>query len=132
MQAVKITTLNARLPEYLPSVTGHRDRYDLVFNAQGKAPYVLAWGNRAAKPASVEPDMLIPADLRKTYDMANLPQADIQDNVALGGEGRLTATSAAERESRMNTLLVWGVLIAGVILLAGMAWRIWRETQRKA
>lgn len=120
------------MPEYLPSVTGHRDRYDLVFNAQGKAPYVLAWGNGAAKPASLEPDMLIPADLRKTYDMANLPQADIQDNVALGGEGRLTATSAAERESRMNTLLVWGVLIAGVILLAGMAWRIWRETQRKA
>ncbi|UYM57115.1 MULTISPECIES: DUF3999 domain-containing protein [Leclercia] len=132
VQAVKITTLNARLPEYLPSVMGHRDRYDLVFNAQGKAPYVLAWGNGAAKPASVEPDMLIPADLRKTYDMANLPQADIQDNVALGGEERLTATSAAERESRMNTLLVWGVLIAGVILLAGMAWRIWRETQRKA
>ncbi|KLW90747.1 hypothetical protein SP99_00948 [Enterobacter sp. BIDMC92] len=132
VQAVKITTLNARLPENLPVVTGHRDRYDLVFNAQGKAPYVLAWGNGAAKPASVEPDMLIPADLRKTYDMANLPQADIQDNVALGGEGRLTATSAAERESRMNTLLVWGVLIAGVVLLAGMAWRIWRETQRKA
>jgi hypothetical protein len=66
---------------------GHRDRYDLVFNAQGKAPYVLAWGNGAAKPASVEPDMLIPADLRKTYDMANLPQADILDDVALGGEG---------------------------------------------
>ncbi|CAM6714336.1 MULTISPECIES: DUF3999 family protein [Enterobacter] len=132
VQAVKITTLNARLPEYLPSVTGHRDRYDLVFNAQGKAPYVLAWGNGAAKPAKVEPDMLIPADLRKTYDMANLPQADVVDDVALGGEARLTATSAADRESRLNTLLVWGVLIAGVILLAGMAWRIWRETQRKA
>jgi len=132
VQAVKITTLNARLPEYLPGVMGHRDRYELVFNAQGKPPYMLAWGNGAAKPAKVEPDMLIPADLRKTYDMANLPQADIQDNVTLGGEGRLTATSAAERESRMTALLVWGVLIAGVILLAGMAWRIWRETQRKA
>lgn len=132
VQAVKITTLNARLPEYLPGIIGHRDRYDLVFNAQGKAPYLLAWGNGAAKPAGVEPDMLIPAALRKTYDMANLPQADLKDNVALGGEDRLTATSAAERASKMNTLLVWGVLIAGVILLAGMAWRIWRETQRKA
>ena len=132
VQAVKITTLNARLPEYLPGVTGHRDRYDLVFNAQGKAPFVLAWGNGAAKPANVESDMLIPAELRKTYDMANLPQADVADDVALGGEARLTATSAADRESRLNTLLVWGVLIAGVILLAGMAWRIWREVQRKA
>ncbi|HCM9714929.1 DUF3999 family protein [Enterobacter cloacae complex sp. SHL012] len=132
VQAVKITTLNARLPEYLPNVIGHRDRVDLVFNAQGKAPYVLAWGNGAAKPANLEPDMLIPADLRKTYDMANLPQADIVDDVALGGEARLTATSAGEQESRMNALLVWSVLIVGVILLALMAWRIWRETQRKA
>jgi len=32
----------------------------------------------------------------------------------------------------MNALLVWSVLIVGVILLALMAWRIWRETQRKA
>jgi hypothetical protein len=132
VQAVKITTLNARLPEYLPNVIGHRDRVDLVFNAQGKAPYVLAWGNGAAKPANLEPDMLIPADLRKTYDMANLPQADIVDDVALGGEARLTATSAGEQESRMNALLVWSVLIVGVFLLALMAWRIWRETQRKA
>ena len=77
-------------------------------------------------------DHLIPADLRKTYDMANLPQADIVDDVALGGEARLTATSAGEQESRMNALLVWSVLIVGVILLALMAWRIWRETQRKA
>ena len=61
-----------------------------------------------------------------------LPQADILDNVALGGEGRLNATSAGERASWMNALLVWGVLIAGVLLLTGMAWRIWRETQRKA
>ena len=64
--------------------------------------------------------------------MANLPQADIVDDVALGGEARLTATSAGEQESRMNALLVWSVLIVGVILLALMAWRIWRETQRKA
>jgi hypothetical protein len=111
---------------------GHRDRYDLVFNAQGKRRTCSPGATAPQSLHSVEPDMLIPADLRKTYDMANLPQADILDDVALGGEARLTATSAGERESRMNALLVWGVLIAGVILLAGMAWRIWRETQRKA
>lgn len=37
VEAVKIKTLNARLPENLPGVTGQRVRYDLVFNAQGKA-----------------------------------------------------------------------------------------------
>lgn len=44
VEAVKIKTLNARLPENLPGVTGQRVRYDLVFNAQGKGPYLLAWG----------------------------------------------------------------------------------------
>jgi hypothetical protein len=50
VQAVKITTLNARLPEYLPSVTGHRDRYDLVFNAQGK--------RRTCSPGATAPQSL--------------------------------------------------------------------------
>ncbi|KZR30537.1 DUF3999 domain-containing protein [Enterobacter genomosp. S] len=132
VEAVKINALNARLPQNLPGVTGQRVRYDLVFNAQGRGPYLLAWGNGAAKPASVDMDMLIPSGLRKTYDLAALPMADTLEAVPLGGEARLTATSAAEQESRMKTLMVWGVLIAGVMLLAGMAWRIWRETQRKA
>lgn len=130
IEAVKINALNARLPENLPGVTGQRVRYDLVFNAQGKGPYLLAWGNGAAKPASVEMDMLIPSGLRKTYDLAALPMADTLEVVPLGGEARLTATSAAEQESRMKTLMVWGVLIAGVLLLAGMAWRVWREVKK--
>ncbi len=130
VEAVKINALNARLPENLPGVTGQRVRYDLVFNAQGKGPYLLAWGNGAAKPASVEMDMLIPSGLRKTYDLEALPMADTLEAVPLGGEARLTATSAAEQESRMKTLMVWGVLIAGVLLLAGMAWRVWREVKK--
>lgn len=130
VEAVKINALNARLPENLPGVTGQRVRYDLVFNAQGRGPYLLAWGNGAAKPASVEMDMLIPSGLRKTYDLEALPMADTLEAVPLGGEARLTATSAAEQESRMKTLMVWGVLIAGVLLLAGMAWRVWREVKK--
>lgn len=130
VEAVKINALNARLPQNLPGVTGQRVRYDLVFNAQGRGPYLLAWGNGAAKPASVEMDMLIPSGLRKTYDLEALPMADTLEAVPLGGEARLTATSAAEQESRMKTLMVWGVLIAGVLLLAGMAWRVWREVKK--
>ncbi len=75
--------------------------------------------------------MLIPTELRKTYDLAALPMADTLEPVPLGGEARLTATSAAEQESRMKTLMVWGVLIVGVMVLAAMAWRIWREVKRR-
>jgi hypothetical protein len=86
VQAVKITTLNARLPEYLPSVTGIATAMTWCSTRRESAVRARL-GQRRRKACSVEPDMLIPADLRKTYDMANLPQADILDDVALGGEG---------------------------------------------
>lgn len=74
--------------------------------------------------------MLIPADLRKTYDVATLPSASFNEAVKLGGESRLTATSATERESQAKRLLVWGVLIVGVALLALLAFRLWREVKK--
>ncbi len=118
------------MPEALPALSGARDSYQLVFNTQGKGPYMLAWGNRAAKKADVGLDMLIPASLRKTQEIDNLPWAIPQESVTLGGELRLTATSAAEQQSQWKTLLVWGALILGVAVLAFMAWRIWREVKK--
>ncbi|MDW4799740.1 DUF3999 domain-containing protein, partial [Escherichia coli] len=85
---------------------------------------------RAAKKADVGLDMLIPASLRKTQEIDNLPWAIPQESVTLGGELRLTATSAAEQQSQWKTLLVWGALILGVAVLAFMAWRIWREVKK--
>ncbi|CBG87229.1 DUF3999 domain-containing protein [Citrobacter rodentium] len=130
VEAVRITTINARLPETLPAVSGARDSYQLVFNAQGKGPYMLAWGNRAAIRADIELDRLIPASLRKTHALNDLPWAIPQQSVTPGGEARLSATSAAERQSQWQTLLVWGALILGVAVLALMAFRIWREVKK--
>lgn len=130
VEAVRMTTINARLPERLPALSGARDSYQLVFNTQGKGPYMLAWGNRAAQKADIGLDLLIPASLRKTQDIDSLPGAMPQDDVALGGEARLTATSAAEQQSQWKTVLVWGALIFGVAVLALMAWRIWREVKK--
>lgn len=130
VDAIKMTPVNARMPENLPTLSGVRDRYQLVFNSQGKGPYMLAWGNRAAQKADIGLDMLIPASLRKTQDVDDLPGAVVQEAVALGGDTRLTATSAAEQQSRWKTVLVWGALILGVAVLALMAWRIWREVKK--
>lgn len=132
VEAVRITTINARLPTSLPAISGARDKYQLIFNTQGKGPYMLAWGNRAAPKADVAMDMLIPASLRKTQAVSDLPLAVAQESVTLGGEARLTATSATEQQSGWKTLLVWGALIVGVLVLALMAWRIWREVKKAA
>ena len=130
VEAVRMTTINARLPERMPALSGARDSYQLVFNTQGKGPYMLAWGNRAAQKADIGLDLLIPASLRKTQEIDSLPGAVPQGDVALGGEARLTATSAAEQQSQWKTVLVWGALILGVAVLALMAWRIWREVKK--
>ena len=130
VEAVRMVTINTRLPETLPEMSGARDSYQLVFNAQGKGPYMLAWGNRAAKKADIGLDMLIPASLRNTHPVNALPWALAQEDVTLGGEERLTATSAAEQQARWKTLLVWGALLLGVGALALMAWRIWREVKK--
>ena len=129
VQAIKMSVASANLLETLPEASGSREGQFIVFNAQGKAPYLLAWGNGAANAAAVPLDTLIPPALRKNDPVETLPWAKEQKEVTLGGEARLTATSAAEQESRWKTLMVWGVLILGVVVLAGMAWRIWREVK---
>ncbi|MDV5355450.1 DUF3999 domain-containing protein [Kosakonia sp. SMBL-WEM22] len=131
VQAVRITTLDARLPNLLPQVYGSRDRLALVFNAQGKEPFILAWGNKAAQPAAVTPDTLIPQELRKQLDPTSIPDALPGDKVTLGGEARMTATPLTEQEGKWKRLLVWGVLVLGVAVLAWMAIRIWREAQSR-
>lgn len=130
IESVRMTTINARLPKMLPALSGARDSYELVFNTQGKGPYMLAWGNQAAKKADVGLDMLIPMSLRKTQKIDDLPWAVPQQNVTLGGEARLTATSVVEQQSQWQTLLVWGMLILGVVVLAIMAQRIWLEVKK--
>ncbi|WP_299998162.1 DUF3999 domain-containing protein [uncultured Cedecea sp.] len=129
VQAVKMTVAKAHLLDELPDASGSREEQFLTFNAQGKGPYLLAWGNGAALHEAVPLDTLIPAALRKNDPVDALPWATEQETITLGGEARLTATSVDERESQWKTLLVWGVLILGVLVLAGMAWRIWREVK---
>lgn len=130
VEAIRVTAISAHLPETLPVVSGARDSYQLVFNPQGKSPFILAWGNQTAQKADIGLDMLIPEALRKTQDMYDLPEALVQESVTLGGDARLTATSQAERQSRWTTVLVWGALIFGVGVLLAMAWRIWREVKQ--
>lgn len=130
VEAIRLTTINARLPEVLPQLSGTRDSYQLLFNAQGKEPYMLAWGNGAATKADIAPDKLIPPSLGKSQEIENLPQATAGESIILGGETRLTATSAGEQQNQWKVWLVWGVLISGVAVLLFIAWRVWQEVKK--
>lgn len=131
VQAVRMTTLDAHLPAALPTVVGSRDRQVLIFNTQGKQPFMLAWGNKAAQPAAVSMDGLIPEALRKQIDPVALPEVGVQPTMILGGETRLSATSQAERQALWKTLMVWGALLLGVAGLAWMGLSVWREVKSR-
>lgn len=131
VQEIQVTTVNAHLPQTLPQITGLRESQMLIFNAQGSGPFMLAWGNKAAQNAATELDALIPAALRQRHAPESLPEAWTGEGVKLGGEARLTATSPVEQRSLWLTALVWGALVLGVLALAWMALRIWREVKEK-
>jgi hypothetical protein len=130
IQGIRLTTVNAHLPDMLPQVSGLRESQRLIFNAQGSGPFILAWGNKAATQAAIPLDSLIPAGLRAQHAPENLPDAVAHERIKLGGESRLSAVSPADRQSQWQTLLVWGVLVLGVLALAWMALRIWRDIQK--
>jgi len=103
--------------------------HHVVFAARGNPPFQLVYGNRDAKPAAFPIDTLIPAyrdDLAARLPLAptgavqvvNVNAAATLSQASLGGESRLHAVTDWKRIS------LWGILVAGVLLLGGMAWRL--------
>lgn len=132
VQAIRVKGINANWGNTPPEVQGLRASQALVFIPQGTGPFMLAWGNKAAKPQAMALDMVIPEKLRGQYTLDSLPVATEADTVTLGGEARLTAVDPAERRSQWMTMLIWGVLVIGVLALLGVAYRLWREVKTKA
>lgn len=93
---------------------GWRPR-QIMFIASGPAPYLLAWGNPAIAPA---PGISTPPEAR---DRLPADEARIGEIRSLGGEARLKPSF------RWQTLLLWGVLLAGVGLMGWMATRLARQ-----
>lgn len=132
VQAIRVKGINASWGNTPPEVQGLRASQALVFIPQGTGPFMLAWGNKAAKPRAMALDMVIPEKLRGQYTLDSLPVATEADIITLGGEARLTAVDSAERRSQWMTMLIWGVLVIGVLALLGVAYRLWREVKTKA
>lgn len=130
VQGIRLTTINAHLPDALPQVSGLRESLNLIFNAQGSGPFILAWGNKAATDVALPLEGLIPASLRQQHAPDLLPEAMAHEPVKLGGESRLSAVSPAEQASQWRTWLVWAVLVLGVLALVWMALKIWRDIQK--
>jgi hypothetical protein len=91
----------------------------LRFLAQGGAPYTIAFGSRRAEVSAPARCEALLADLG-TLDMASLVAEGYASGavIALGGD---TAFKALPKRTPVRLMVLWGVLVAGVILLIAMA-----------
>jgi hypothetical protein len=96
----------------------------LRFLAQGAGPFTLAYGSRRAEPARAQSCDRLLADVN-SKDMADLVvQATATTPHTLGGN---LALKPIPTRTPTRLFVLWGVLIAGVALLIGMAWSLFQR-----
>jgi hypothetical protein len=96
-----------------------------LFVARGPGPFLLAYGNPGVAPASFDASTLIPG--YKVEQYPRLTVAMFETPIARSD----TVAAAAETTAiKWRTLALWGVLIAGVMLLATMVWHLLRQMGR--
>ncbi|MEJ2108215.1 MAG: DUF3999 domain-containing protein [Acidiferrobacteraceae bacterium] len=98
----------------------------LVFVAQGKGPFELAYGSSTVEPAQYSVDRLL-AQLRGKGDKDMKPEpATTGSPHALGG----TALLVPEKKLPWKRWILWGVLVIGVALLVWMATRLYGQMNK--
>lgn len=100
----------------------------IAFAARGSAPFLLAWGNAAAQPASLPIETLVPGYRRDAAGRQGGADALVAIAPAALGEPRpIAGASALEPRTDWKRVVLWGSLVAAVMLLGGMAWRLARR-----
>ncbi|WP_277373617.1 DUF3999 domain-containing protein [Pseudomonas sp. AA-38] len=95
---------------------------ELVFLARGEPPFTLAVGNAGASSAALPLTTLIPG--YRPERLATLGTAEADDSQAAVSEATSQADGHAGDLRRWG---LWGLLLAGVALLAGMAFSLLRR-----
>lgn len=110
--------LGSAMPTLQVAVRGTQ----VVFLARGSAPYRLAVGDTSARSAALPLGTLIPGYEAKR--LATLGQAIAPDALPEAVQQKAAAAQASADWKRIG---LWGVLLAGVALLAGMAFSLLRK-----
>ena len=98
----------------------------VVFLAEGKAPYTLAVGDPSAVNMALPLNTLVPG-----IDTQNAPQiAEAQVLAQLVASGVESAPAEAD-QTDWKKIALWGVLLAGVLAMGAMAWNLVRQMRVK-
>jgi hypothetical protein len=94
----------------------------IVFANQGRAPFTLLAGSRDAPAAALPVSAVVP---QLDAERARFGRAVVGEfGVDEAGE---RAATAAARTARLRPWLLWGVLVAGVVGLGALVWRLARS-----
>lgn len=99
----------------------------LVFLARGEGPYTLAWGAAAVGNAALAVTTLIPG--YKDGQKLTASSATLQA-LASKQAGAVVAATPPEASKPASKGVLWAVLIAGVLVLGGMAWALVRQMKQ--
>ena len=94
---------------------------ELVFVAQGAAPFTLVYGSARVNPTDARLDALL-ATLEEAARSDQVRTATLEPSRSLGGAVALRPPTPVRR------VVLWGVLVAAVVLVGVFAIRLFRET----
>ena len=99
----------------------------LLFMAQGEAPFLLAYGSGRVERVDTPLPQLLGVDEVKQLQL--IKAAQLGSRIELGDESRLEPPRPPTDWKRYS---LWSVLVLGVILLAWMALRLYKEMENKS
>jgi uncharacterized protein DUF3999 len=95
---------------------------EIVFTARGAGPFRLAYGNSRAQAGSFGIETLVPG-----WRTDQEPQMSV---ASTGPVQELAGESVARQRIDLKKWGLWSALLAGVAVLAWMAWRLSKQMQR--
>ena len=98
--------------------------HDLFFVARGRGPFTLAFGSAMAKPLKVNVAALFDGISRHRENGLERWVTPQGTRIVLGGPQRLLPLP---KPLPMRRIVLWSILVAGVLVVAGMAWRLARR-----
>ena len=103
----------------------------LVFLGRGSPPFTLQWGADSAQGQAIPLTTLIPAYRPDTPITAGNATVSIQPPQAKPAINREENPSAAKPPESARKWWLWAALSTGLLLLAGMAWSLFKSIDRR-
>lgn len=97
--------------------------HQLVFLARGEAPFTLAYGSARVNTAQAPVNRLL-KELKQAFETLKIGQAGLGQTVS---PGSMDVLSPPPEPLPWRTWSLWASLVIGVLVLAALAWRLYRQ-----